>query len=95
MGTAVLSSIPVWTGLLVAWWMEWPMWALITLLCITLTISLATLAIRFRWTKCPSCGHEIRVPWSSSEYRRGGMLRYQCDKCHIIWRIHVFPGSGT
>ncbi|MEX0703915.1 MAG: hypothetical protein WD069_17580 [Planctomycetales bacterium] len=87
------ASVPVWAGLVLAFWLRWSSPTLIATLGLTLMIPLAVLAVRFRWTKCPSCGRKVRIPWSSSEYARGGMLRYTCDHCRIVWSAHVFSDS--
>src|SRR5262245_25636737 len=83
--TAMVCSIPVWAGLLIALWLRLPAWSWIAILGITLALPLTVLMVRFRWTECPSCGRKVRVSWNSREYCRGGMLRYTCEHCRIIW----------
>ncbi len=95
MATAILGSIPVWGGLLAALWMKSQLVSYLVVLAFTLPIPLTILAFAFRWTKCPSCGKRIRVPWRGREYRNGGMLRYACDTCRIVWRTHVYPRSDV
>ena len=93
--TAVVSSIPVWAGLLIAGWLRLPIFWLIGILCVTLAIPLTVLTIRFRWTECPFCGRRVRVPWNNREFRRGGMLRYTCEQCRVVWSTYLFPGSDV
>ncbi|MEX0776006.1 MAG: zf-TFIIB domain-containing protein [Phycisphaeraceae bacterium] len=95
MGTAVLTSIPVWIGMLLAVWLQWPLKGFLAVGAGTLFIPLTVLTLAFRWTRCPACGQKIRVPWRSTEYRRGGMLRYTCEQCRIVWATHLFPGSDV
>ena len=95
MSTALVCSIPVLVGLVIAVWRGWSLPALIAVLIVTLTIPLTALSIRFRRTNCPSCGEKIPVLWNSKEYRRGGMLKYKCDHCRIVWLTHIFPGSDV
>ena len=94
MSTALVCSIPVWIGLVIAVWRGWSLPALIAVLVVTFTIPLTVLSIRFRWTNCPSCGQKIRVLLNSKEYRRGGMLKYRCDHCRIVWLTHIFRGGS-
>jgi hypothetical protein len=91
--TALISSIPVWIGILVAGLLRLPLPAFIAVIVATLSIPLSVMAVRFRWTQCPACGTKIRVPWNSGEYMRGGMLRYTCENCRIVWSTGVRPGS--
>lgn len=95
MRTAVLASIPVWIGLLTALLLKAQLTGYIVALLVTLPIPLIILGTAFRYTKCPKCGQQIRVPWRSLEYRHGGMLRYTCDRCHIEWATHLYPGSDV
>ena len=95
MAMAFLGSIPVWGGLLTALWMKCEPVGYLVALAVTLPIPLAILGFAFRWTKCPACGQRIRVPWRSKEHLRGGMLRYTCESCRIVWRTHLYPGSDV
>ena len=95
MAVAVLASVPVWGGLLGAFWLRCSLVGYLAVLAFTLPIPLAVLGLAFRWTKCPSCGEKIRVPWRSREYRSGGVLRYRCDHCRVVWTTHLYPGSDV
>ena len=93
MVTAVVSSIPVWIGLSLAVFWDASIFVLLVVLVATLAIPLTVLFTRLRWVSCPACGRRIKVPWNSTDYVRGGMLRYTCDDCRIIWSTHLYPGS--
>jgi hypothetical protein len=93
--TALLGSIPVWLGLLIVFWLKSPWPVMLIVFGITLTIPLSVLILRHRWTRCPSCGKSVRVPWDDKEYCRGGELKYTCDRCRIRWNTHFTPGSNV
>ena len=93
MVTMFAASIPVWIALTIPFVLGWPLIRYGIGLLITLPISLLFILWRFRFTQCPNCGRVIRVPWRSREFRRGGMLRYDCDHCRIVWATHLYPGS--
>lgn len=92
--TGFVSVIPVWVGILISVWLQLPLLGLIAVLGVTLLIPFTALAVRFRWAECPSCRQKVRVVWTT-EFRRGGMLKYTCDHCRIIWSTHFFAGSDT
>lgn len=91
---AVTSSTPLWIGLLFAgfWLRSFP--ACLIVLIVTLPLSLTIIAWKMRHASCPECSRQIKVNYRNEDYQRGGMLRYRCDDCRIIWRTFIFPGSG-
>jgi hypothetical protein len=93
--TAVAASLPVWIGVLLAgFWLRSLLACLIALL-VTLPLALATIPWKTWSASCPECRRRIKVDWKNEEYRRGGMLRYRCDDCRIVWRTFLFPGSDV
>ena len=93
--TAMISSLPVGVGLAIAFVLRVSVPLVLLIFGVTLIVPLTILSTCFRWTKCPSCGQRIRVRWNGPEYRRGGMLRYSCDRCRIVWLTHLYPGSDV
>jgi hypothetical protein len=88
----VVYSIPMWIGVPMTLFLNSRLWG-VAVIAVWLPIELTILHFKFRFTNCPKCGERIRVPWSSAEYLRGGMLRYNCDRCRIVWATHLYPGS--
>ncbi len=94
-GTAVLSSIPIWIGLLVSgFWFKSAIGCLIVL-AVTLPFALTVIALKWRFANCPECGRRIRLDWRQMGYRQGGEFEYRCPDCMTIWRTHVKPGGYT
>jgi hypothetical protein len=96
MVSMLAGLIPLGLVILVGYfWLHLSLTVFLSIYAVTLLLVVVTIILAFRSTTCPSCGQTIRVPWSSVEFRRGGMLRYTCDNCRIIWLTHLYPGSDT
>jgi hypothetical protein len=93
--TAVTASVPVWIGLLISGFWLGSLLACLMALLVTLPLALAVIAWKTCYTSCLECRRRIKVDWRNEEYWRGGMLRYRCDDCRIVWRTFLFPGSGV
>ena len=93
--TALLGSIPVWLGLLVTFCLKSPWRVMLAVLGAALLVPLSLLIVRHRWTRCPSCGKNVRIPWDDRDYCRGGELKYVCDRCRIRWNTHFRAGSNV
>jgi hypothetical protein len=94
-GAMLLCAVPLGLVGLAGVMLQLPLPLFLGFYGVTLAVMVMSLILGFQTTKCPTCGQKIRVAWNSQEFRRGGMLKYTCDHCRIIWLTHVFPGSDV